>query len=81
MEKNKVQRMSFIGKEICVTDAKNKSYVGLKGKIVDETKCSFIVEQESSKKTVLKNGTVFMIEGTTITGESIIGRCDQRIKR
>ncbi len=81
MAKDKVQRLSFIGNQVCILGAKNQSYVGLKGKIVDETKNTFIIVKEGSKKTVLKKGTVFTIENVTITGDSIIGRCDQRIKR
>lgn len=73
--------MSFIGKDLRVISAANNSYENMNGKIVDETKNSFIVQTECSKKTVLKSKTIFEIDDVTITGDSIIGRCDQRIRK
>ncbi|MGE0793282.1 MAG: ribonuclease P protein subunit [Candidatus Woesearchaeota archaeon] len=70
----------FIGKTVEVKSASNKSFVGLKGKIVNETKFSFTLEVGNSKKIVLKSKTVFYIDNVTITGDSIINRCEQRIK-
>ena len=79
-DENKIHKLPFIGNDVCIKSAKNPSYVNIEGKIVDETKFSFIVKTASSKKIVLKSGTIFSINGATITGDKIIGRCEQRIK-
>lgn len=79
-KKDNIRWQPFIGKEIVVENSTNKSYENMEGTIVDETKFSFIVKTKSSTKTILKKNSVFGIENTTITGNSIIGRCDQRLK-
>ncbi len=61
--------------------AANNTYENVFGKIVDETKNSFIVKTERSNKVVLKNKTIFEIDDVTITGDSIKGRPDQRIRK
>ena len=72
---------SFIGKDLRVISAANNTYENVFGKIVDETKNSFIVKTERSNKVVLKNKTIFEIDDVTITGDSIKGRPDQRIRK
>jgi len=69
----------FIGKKIEVKSSKNNSL--LNGTIVDETKFSFTLKTNGSLKKVLKKDSIFEIENVTITGNSIIGRCDQRLKK
>lgn len=50
-----ILRAEIIGKNIEIVDSKNKSLIGLKGKIVDETKNAFIVMSDGKKKMVLKS--------------------------
>ena len=79
-DNNNIQKMPFIGKQVRVISAKNKSYNDVEGKIVDETKFSFSIKSATKTKVVLKQGTIFDIDGVSITGDTIIGRCDQRIR-
>lgn len=77
----------FIGKTIKVVRAKNKSLEGIEGIIVDETKNTFKIlkkkkskKNEQEEKTVLKKGTVLIINNQTINGNEISKRPEERIK-
>jgi ribonuclease P protein subunit POP4 len=74
----------FIGSEIQVTSARNKSLIGLKGKIVDETKKTFTITIKDGAagkdKKILKEGCVFTINSKSIRGEDIAQRPEDRIK-
>jgi len=57
----------FIGKAITIIDAKNKSLIGLSGRIIDETKNTFSIKTKDNKvKKVVKNQIVIK---TTIKGK------------
>ena len=81
-----IPRIEFIGKKIEIVEAKNNSLVGIKGKIIDETKNMFTLETEKglSKRLVKKqvtlktkvNGKTFIIEG-----EVLHGRPEERLKK
>lgn len=58
METTRILHDELIGREILVIDSKNKINIGIKGKIVDETKNSIIVMQERKKLRLLKNNIV-----------------------
>lgn len=70
----------FIGKKVAVSDAANKSYVGIQGVIVNETKNAFVIDDGTAKKTVLKKDAVFQIDGKQIIGKKITKRIEERIK-
>ena len=81
-----IPRIEFIGKKVEIMGAKNKSLIGLKGKIVDESKNMFTLETEKglSKRLVKKQVTLktkvnrktFIIEG-----EILQGRPEERLKK
>ena len=62
----------FIGKDVEITESENKSNIGLKGKIIDETKNIIIIKNQ--------NKINFVNENITINGKEIIGRPEERIK-
>lgn len=71
----------FIGAKIKIIDATNKSLLGIEGCIIDETKNSFKIRKNDwQEKTVLKKGTVFMINNNIIKGNDIIKRPEERVK-
>ena len=73
----------FIGKKIAIIDAKNKTLQGLQGIIVDETKQTFMIQENQNVKRVLKEGIVLELLDThvRINGDQIIGRPEERMKR
>lgn len=72
----------LIGEEIIIVQAKNASLLGLRGRIVDETKSTLVVETAHGQKTVLKQGVTISLQrdGRRISGKSIARRPEERIK-
>lgn len=77
-------RDGFIGKEAEIVRARNKQLLGLKGKIVDETKNAFkiLVNKRNFRefKMIMKAGNTFMIGNKIIDGSKISRKIEDRIK-
>lgn len=69
-------RSELIGKHAEVIDSKNKSYIGIKGTILNETKNLL----EIDNKKVLKSLITIKIDGQIINGKDIFARPYDRIK-
>lgn len=77
----KVYPHELIGETIEVIDSTNKSHLRIKGKVVDETKSTLVLEVQGEMKTLLKNNITFKTEsGQVIEGKSITKRPEDRIK-
>jgi ribonuclease P protein subunit POP4 len=79
-------RYEFIGTEAKVSRSKHSGYLGLSGKIIDETRNTFTILHEEKRKTVLKNSAVFHFkfpDGTIveIDGKILVGRPEDRLKK
>ena len=74
----------MIGSIIEVIDADNKDLIGIKGKIIDETKNTLLVQTIKGRKRLLKNQIVFTTKNTTrsmiIDGKKIMRRPHDRIR-
>jgi ribonuclease P protein subunit POP4 len=74
----------FIGKELQVVKTKNRSLLGLQGKILDETKQSFklLVNRKGFRehKIVFKHDNTFIINGKVFEGDKLSKRPEERIK-
>ena len=66
--KDKLKLIDWIGKEVEVVDARNRSYIGIKGKVIDETKNLVIIERNGKVKKILKSGTKFKVDGQIVEG-------------
>ncbi|MFH1396526.1 MAG: ribonuclease P protein subunit [archaeon] len=82
MRKEKTFPDELIGKEIKIINSKNKTYLGLEGKIVDETRNTIQIETKTGIKTVLKSAIDFEIKdsGQKIKGITIKKRPEERLK-
>ena len=82
MQKKTLYPYELIGEEIEVVDSTNKANLQIKGKVVDETKTTLIVEQGKKVKTLLKNNIVFKLisSGQIIKGQEIAKRPEERLK-
>jgi|ETN01SMinimDraft_4_1059930.scaffolds.fasta_scaffold438543_2 ribonuclease P protein subunit POP4 len=79
MKLKHLQRSELIGYKAKVLAATNQDLLNIGGKIVDETRNSFVLENtEHEKKRILKNGTILKI--LTPKGEFRIN-CTQMMKR
>jgi ribonuclease P protein subunit POP4 len=79
-----ILRHELIGLQCEITDASNKSQVGLKGKIVDETLRTVIIKNEK-KIRIPKKDTVFRLnlgkQKVDVVGNFMIARPEDRIKK
>ena len=84
MRRKKTFPDELIGEEAEVVEAKNQSYLGLQGRIVDETKSTFVLETKEKKqhKTLLKNSLTLKLKksGQILVGEQLKKRPEERIK-
>jgi len=71
----------FIGSELKVIRALNKSLEGISGMIIDETKKSFRIRAPDGEKMILKQGTTLMINGKQLQGDALAQRPEERIKK
>jgi len=81
-----VIRYEFIGTETEIKKSRHSGYVGIVGKVVDETRNTFIIEQKGKKKTVVKEAAIFHFkfpDGTVveINGKFLVGRPEDRLKK
>ncbi len=74
----------LIGEEIEVVDSKNKSNLGIHGKIIDETKETIKIRQDNGTEVVLMKKIItfkLVKTGKVILGEQIAGRPEDRLKK
>jgi ribonuclease P protein subunit POP4 len=76
----------FIGLETKVVKSSNPNVVGIRGRVVDETRNTLTISNNGKKKVIIKDIAFFefvMPDGTVveIDGKVLIGRPDDRIKK
>jgi len=79
-------RYEFIGTEGKVAKSTHSGYVGIRGKVINETRNTFTILHEEERKIVVKKTAVFHFkfsDGTTveIDGKLLVGRPEDRLKR
>lgn len=82
MNIKKTTKYEFIGAKIKVVDSKNKTLIGLKGKIENETKNMFTLD---NGKKLIKSESIFSIpiggKVFKIDGKLLVGRPEDRAKK
>ena len=81
-----ILQYEFIGLKVRVVRCSNPSCVGISGRVVDETRNTFLIEQDGERKRVIKDISTFHFyfpDGTVveIDGKAIVGRPENRVKR
>ncbi|HII85099.1 TPA: ribonuclease P protein component 1 [Candidatus Bathyarchaeota archaeon] len=79
-------RSEFIGSEAEVSESPHEGYIGLSGRIIDETKNTLTILQGDKAKHVVKENAVFRFkysDGTIvqIDGKLLTGRPEDRLKK
>jgi ribonuclease P protein subunit POP4 len=79
-------RQEFIGTKGKIAKSPHADYLGIQGKVVNETKNTFTIMHNGKAKTVIKNSAVFnfkLSDGTTIEidGKLLTGRPEDRLKK
>lgn len=81
-----ILRHELIGLEITVADSTNKKIVGLKGKVVDESRQTLKIKTPKGEKTVIKDQCVFSFCLSTgicvrVDGKQLVSRPEDRVKK
>jgi ribonuclease P protein subunit POP4 len=81
-----IVQQELIGLNAKVVRSSHPGYVGIEGKVLNETRNTIVILHEDKKKIIIKNTSVFnftMPDGTVveIDGKAIIGRPEDRIKK
>ncbi len=81
-----IVQQELIGLHAKVVRSSNPGYLGIEGKVLDETRNTFLILHKNKKRTVVKNISVFgfaMPDGTfvEIDGKAIAGRPEVRVKK
>ena len=79
-------RCEFMGTEAKIAKSTHPAYVGMSGKIIDETRNTFTMSHEGKRKMVVKDSAVFdfkFSDGTVveIDGKLLVGRPEDRLKK
>jgi len=79
-------RHELIGLKVEIKDSTNKSQVGLKGSVIDETFKTLKIETDKGEKVIPKDITIFIFtlpNGTRVQveGKILLGRPEDRIKK
>ena len=85
MHPSNIVRHELIGLNIEIVKAENPSLVGIKGKIIDESKNTLTIETQNKIKKILKDQATFNIElkdhVVQVEGKLLLGRAEDRIKK
>ncbi len=81
-----IVQQELIGLNAKVVRSSHPGYVGIAGRVLDETRNTIIILHENKKKIIIKSTAVFhftMPDGTIveIDGKAIVGRPENRIKK
>lgn len=79
-----LRKHELIGLPVVVTEATDRSLVGLHGVVRDETRNTLTVETAKGEKRVPKHGATFTFEvqgGGRVEGDDLLFRPEDRIKR
>jgi ribonuclease P protein subunit POP4 len=76
----------LIGTRAMVVKSPNVDYMGLAGKVIDETKNTLTILDEGKTKRILKDSSIFnftMNDNTVveIDGSLLVGRSEDRLKK
>ncbi|MFP3871943.1 MAG: ribonuclease P component 1 family protein [Candidatus Natronoplasma sp.] len=81
---NTVYAYEFIGSHIEIEDSDHEGYIGVAGKVLDETKNTFVIGDEK-ERTIPKQGNRFRIKfddhWKTLDGSLLTYRPEDRIKK
>jgi ribonuclease P protein subunit POP4 len=79
-----IVKAELIGKEAAIVDAKNRANIGIKGRIIDETRNTITIDTKSGKKRVIKQNITIEIthdnKKVRIDGKMLSAAPEERIK-
>ncbi|MCW3998549.1 MAG: ribonuclease P protein component 1 [Candidatus Bathyarchaeota archaeon] len=81
-----ILKQEFIGTKSTISKSSHADYIGLSGKVIDETKNTFSILHKNKVKRLVKNSAIFRFkfcDGTIveIDGNLLVGRPEDRLKK
>jgi len=81
-----IVRHELIGLEVTVSECTNKQLVGLKGRIVDESRNMLKIETQKGEKSLVKEQCVFSFllpsgKRVKVQGSLLVARPEDRVKK
>ena len=77
---SQIEKKELIGSNIEVISSKNKTLIGLKGKVIDETKNTLTIKSDKTKK-IIKSHVTLKIDNKVVDGKKLSSRPEDRIKK
>ena len=76
----------LVGLDVVVSDSTNQQIIGMRGKVIDETRNTLTLETSSGTKNVVKDQCVFLFtlpsgEAVEVNGKLLVARPEDRIKK
>ena len=86
IDKRNFARCELVGLGAMVVDARNKSLVGISGRVVDETRNTLTLENEHhAARKLLKDQVTLRFkhdhDEATVDGKALLGRPEDRLKK
>ena len=85
MYKNRIVKDELIGRNVTIKKCTDPNWINTSGKIIDETKNTFVIEIGDQKKRIGKNTATFEFEydrkKTIVEGKRLLYRPEDRIKK
>ena len=76
-------RDELLGRETEIVNSTDRSLIGVKGRIIDETKNTFLIESNGKEMRVEKKNSRFLFrkDGIEVEGRLLVGRGEERLKK
>lgn len=85
MSKDRVVKDELIGRNVTIKKCTDKEWTNKSGKIIDETKNTFLLEVGNENKRIAKNIAIFEIEYDNdkkiVDGNRLLYRPEDRVKK
>jgi len=81
-----IVRHEFIGTEARISKSRHRGNIGISGRVIDETRNTFIILQHGKRKIIPKDSSVFQfgfLDETVVEihGRILLGRPEDRLKK
>lgn len=78
-------RKTLIGLEVSIVDATNKSNIGIRGIVMDDSRSMLTIKTSKGIKKIVKKNAKFKIKignkENTVDGNELLGRIDERLRK
>lgn len=85
MEKSRIVKDELIGRNVTIKECTDPSWINVSGRIIDETKNTFLIEIRGKQKRIAKNTAIFEFEydrkKTIVEGNRLLYRPEDRVKK